>query len=257
MEISSRATTLSQHGENKRYNKAVAAHPYLKQLKFPIIMPVVGSSGSRKTSFLLSFLKDIQDSSKLYDIIVFYSGARDNNEMFEQFETKKTEVKIFNDFREDEFESFISELEKVNMKRKEEKKRMLQALVVFDDPLGLVGLRQGTARAPSVLDRLATTARHINLSMIILIQRYRLLSHVLRNSNLTQLVIMGVKKSEIEEIAMEHSYDLVDDSEFIDAYNDIRSRGDGQFLVVNYQVPKVFRLQENFIPIVDKLKQNK
>ena len=254
MEISKRATTLSQHLEDKRYKKAVEKHAYLEQIKPPFCAVVVGSSGSRKTSFALSLISDFQDA-KYFDIIVLYTSSKDNNELFEKFETKKTEVRSINDYEEPEFMKFINKIEEINMKRKEDNKKLLNVLIVFDDIVGLPGYRMGTTAKPSQVDRLACNCRHINISVISLVQRYKLLNQVVRSSNCSALILMGLKPSEIRQVAEEHAFDLVDEDEFVDIYNEIRGKGDNSFMVVDYKVPKVYRIQENFSPYVLSLKK--
>jgi hypothetical protein len=257
MEITSKATTLSQHGEDKRYQKAIAKHDYIKQIPLPCVMMIVGSSGSRKTSFMLTLLRDLQDSARYFDIILLYSGSMDTNEQFEVFGTKKTEVKVLNDFNESEFQKFISKIEEQNMKRKEERKKLINVGVIFDDPVSIPGLKMGTAQRPSAIDRLCTTCRHFNISLFYLIQRYRLMNMVMRGTNLSHLILLGIKSKELDQIAEEHSYELVDNDEFKEIYNDIRNDGDNNFMVVNYKVPKIKRMQQNFIPYIDIIKSKK
>lgn len=249
MDISKRATTLSQHGEDKRYAKAVKAHPYLEQLPMPTVTMVVGSSGSRKTSFMLSLLKDLQESSRYFDIIILYSGAKDNNEQYETFKKGKTEVKCLNDYNEAEFNTFIRTFESENMKRKEENRKMVNCAVIFDDPVGLPGWRMGTSLNPSSVDRLCTTCRHFNMSLFYLVQRYRLMNMVMRCTNLTALVLMALKPKELTQVAEEHSFDLCGEDDFEQIYHHIRKGGESDFMVVNYKVPKQFRIQHNFKPI--------
>lgn len=249
MDITTRAHTLSQYGEDKRYEKAVKAHPYLEQLKLPAVCMVVGSSGSRKTSFMLSLLRDLQESARYFDVIILYSGAKDNNEQYAAFETKKTQVKTYNVFNSVMFDEFIRKFEAENFERREKKKKMLTCAVIFDDPVGLPGWVPGTTRNPSSVDRLCTTCRHFNMSLFYLVQRYRLMNMVMRCTNLTALVLMGVKPKELSQIAEEHAYEMVDDDAFVEIYNHVRSQGDGHFLVVNYKVPKHLRMQHNFVPI--------
>jgi len=256
MEISTKATTLSQHGIDKRYQKAIQKHDYIKQIPLPCVMMIVGSSGSRKTSFMLTLLKDLQESSRYFDVILLYSGSMDTNEQFESFNTKKTEVKAINDFNDSEFQKFISEVEKINMQRKEDKRKLMNVAVIFDDPVSIPGLKMGTAQRPSAIDRLCTTCRHFNISLFYLIQRYRLMNMVMRGTNLTHLVLLGIKPKELDQIAEEHSYELVDNDEFKEIYNDIRNEGDNNFMVVNYKVGKINRMQQNFVPYVDVLNTN-
>ncbi len=77
---------------------------------------------------------------------------------------------------------------------------------------------------------------------------------VMRGTNLTHLVLLGIKPKELDQIAEEHSYELVDNDEFKEIYNDIRNDGDNNFMVVNYKVGKINRMQQNFVPYVDVLK---
>lgn len=72
---------------------------------------------------------------------------------------------------------------------------------------------------------------------------------VMRCTNLTALVLMALKPKELTQVAEEHSFDLCGEDDFEQIYHHIRKGGESDFMVVNYKVPKQFRIQHNFKPI--------
>jgi hypothetical protein len=61
--------------------------------------------------------------------------------------------------------------------------------------------------------------------------------------------VCGVNPTELDEVASEHSSEIVDPELFKDIYRGIRRKGWGNFLVVDYKKTHLDRYCHNFRPI--------
>lgn len=209
----------------------------------PFYSLIQGTVGSGKTSLLYSLLCNYQKIN-YFDVIYFYNRVSDSDEVWESFEKIKvkkvkgqkkevpiTVVQIFNDYDNDQLKKLIDNINEVQKERKEEGKRPLNILFVFDD-MAYSGITK-KASAPSSLDQLIINRRHYNASLIITSQTYKALSQNARSNNLTHLMLMRANKTDLELIAEDHcgEIEVVD---FINAYKHVKKNGKYDFFLVDY-----------------------
>jgi hypothetical protein len=243
MEVKAVATL--SDGIDKKYEKIQRRFPFMP--KPPYVMSVLGSCGSGKTSMITSMICKGGPYYNYFDIIVVYVMTKDSNELFECANSKKTKVYILNEFHEKDLSNFYIELERKQNLLRDSGEKLKNVLIIIDDFISDPRLISKTK--PNVLDKIITTYRHANVSMICVSQSYKFFSPNIRRINLTHLVICGVNPTELEDISEEHSSEIVDRDTFKNIYKQIRKMGWGNFMVVDYKKPLENRYCHNFRPI--------
>lgn len=114
-------------------------------------------------------------------------------------------------------------------------------LLVFDDCISSKILNSRAFK------QLVFNSRHVNISMIIISQSYYQLDKSIRLNNSHLILFENGNKKEIQSIYEENNSGL-SFNQFYDIYRDCVDIPFG-FLVVNYQNPKKYRLQNQFLQI--------
>jgi hypothetical protein len=243
MEVKSVATL--SDGVDKKYEKIKKKFPYMS--KPPFVMSVLGSCGSGKTSMITSMINKGGPFYNYFDLIIVFVMTQDSNVLFEEAATKKTKVYVLNEFKESDLKDFYEKLEAKQNRLRDEGERLKNVLIIIDDFISDPRLISKTK--PNILDKIITTYRHANVSLICVSQSYKFFSPNIRRINLTHLVVCGVNPTELDEVASEHSSEIVDPELFKDIYRGIRRKGWGNFLVVDYKKTHLDRYCHNFRPI--------
>lgn len=226
--------------------------PYLPKPSFSVL--VIGSVGSGKSSLLYSMLKDQQKGrTPQFDVLFIWNGAKDANKVFEDFETKKVKVDVFNKQDDEELNEIMDELENLNMERRRENKRPIQSLFVFDDMIQ-GGMRKAGGGG-NAYDKLIVQRRHIGASVITLSQNFKALPPNSRENNISQIIVMRANRSDLKHIAASHNAGCVEEDEFIRMQDAVKARGKYNFLVVDYQEPDINNIfKMNFTTPIGELK---
>ena len=115
---------LSGETEDKRIGKLdnrLFGHPFR--------MLIVASSGGGKSSFIYSLLKQKKMYGDFFDKILIWNGSPRYNEQYQALPN----TEVFNDYDEAEIKSIYDEIKALQKERKDNNKRYLRILFVFDD----------------------------------------------------------------------------------------------------------------------------
>jgi len=119
-------------------------------------------------------------------------------------------------------------------------------LILIDD-CGYTASLKGGGNGDGFISLLACNGRHINISVIINIQKYTQLSTTYRN-NLSGLVLFSTSQKEIEQVIADHNYNN-SPKDWIKAFRE-NTKEKHSFFVVNYSNDIENRyLDSNFQPI--------
>lgn len=161
----------------------------------------MGSTGSGKSSFIWSLLNNWM--TNYFDEVVIFTGTADSVATWEKL--KQRNVVVLNGYDDGVFREYLNDLEKEQLKRREEGKYERRVCVMFDDMVA-----DGISRAtrPTTLDRLCLTSRHLHVMTIIASQKFRgLISPALRN-NIHWLVLYRLPRAEMIAIGEEYGEPL-------------------------------------------------
>jgi hypothetical protein len=122
--------------------------------------------------------------------------------------------------------------------------------LIFDDysSKGLV-----VKSSVNIIDDIFCSGRNAGISIIITSQVYKHINRNCRMTNVTHLVIMGVNKKMLEEIADEHQSEFASTDDIVNIYKDIKSKDEYGHLIVDYTRPpkerfrtlnKVYRIED-------------
>lgn len=233
--------------------------------KPPYFFLIQGSVGSGKTSLLYSLLRNYQKIN-YFDIIYVYNRVKDSDKVWQSFEKYKivkkknkagkeeeeikyiTSVEIYNDYDNKQLKDLIDSIDEAQTMRRDEGKRPLNILFVFDD-MAYSGITK-RASAPSSLDQLIINRRHYNISIIITSQTYKALSMNARTNNLTHMILMKANKKDRELIAEDHNAGEVSTEDFLKMYENVKKSGKYDFLVVDYTDEQERRFKKNFEEVI-------
>lgn len=208
----------------------------------PFRMVIVASSGGGKSSFIYSILKQKKMYGNFFDKVIIWNGSPRYNDTFR----KLNNTEVFNDYDETEIKNLVDEIRQLQEARKNENKRYLRILFVFDD-YSSKGLTK--RNAINVVDDIFCSGRNAGISVIITSQVYKHINRNCRMTNVTHLVVMGVNQEMIKEIADEHQSEKATPDDVVDLYNKIRSEDNYGHLIVDYTKPMKNRyrtLNKNF-----------
>ena len=205
-------------------------------LGHPFRAVIVGASGGGKSSFLYSLINDPKMYSGFFDKILIWNGSPRYNDQFKKI--KNTEV--YNRFDEEEIKDIVSELRILQKERKEEGLRYYRILFVFDDYSSKGLVSKGSV---NIIDDIFCSGRNAGISIIITSQVYKHINRNCRMTNLTHLIVMGVNKPQIEEIAEEHQSEFATTDDIIRIYKDIRTKDPYGHLIVDYTRPSKERFR--------------
>lgn len=212
--------------------------------KLPCYLPpargliiIQGSAGSGKSSLLYSMVKQYQKHN-YYDIIIVYNRCSDSDFVWESFQTKKTDVQIFNKFDNQELLDIIENLDEEQQSRRRmspEKRKLLNVLFIFDDMIysGIC-----SSYKTSALDELVINRRHLNATIMITSQSYKALNQNIRTNNVSQMIVMRANVKDLENIAQEHNAGVCGIPEFVEMYNTCKDYGNYEYFVVDYRKPQ-------------------
>lgn len=205
-------------------------------IKPPFTMVITGSIGSGKSSLIWSLLNPKTGFYRgYYDYILVFNGSTDSNKVWVEASTEDNEIEVENSWDNDKFQSWLTKLEKDQMRLEEEGKQLQRVCVVFDD-----AVTKGISSRYKVgaLDDAVQRCRHLNLSIIIASQCYRQLNRSQRSLNTLAFIITKVNYMDLHAIAEEHA-GLIKPDTFIAMYRKVmkEKRKDlpYPYLVVNYQ----------------------
>lgn len=230
----------------------------LEQMKYRESLPphpanvcILGRCGSGKSCCLYSMLKNgyVTDKGKsIFDEMIVYLGTMDAAEAFKKLPCEN--IVVLHEFDPEAFSLYLDDLKKHQMERLDKNKPPLNVCIVFDD-FAAQSLNKGPAKGKaSPLEHLLITSRHeCNATIMYCSQLYKTsgFSTPLARNNMTQYIIYGMSKNEMEKIAEEHCGDMTKD-EFLDWYNDVM-RTKHNFIMINYKKPIEDRYTERFTKV--------
>jgi len=164
-------------------------------------------------------------------------------------------VEVFKRFDEDEIQNIVEEIRLLQAERKAQNLRYYRILFVFDDysSKGLV-----SRNSINIVDDVFCSGRNAGISIIITSQVYKHINRNCRMTNVTHLVVMGVNREMLNEIADEHQSELATPDDVINIYKDIRKKDPYGHLIVDYTKPpqerfrtlnKVYRIKDTNVEL--------
>jgi hypothetical protein len=222
----------------KKLDKRLFGHPFRSV--------IVASSGGGKSSFLYSLLNDKKMYKGFFDKTFIWNGSPRYNKQFERLPN----TEVINSFEPTEISDIVSELRTIQETRKSEGKRYLRILFVFDDfsSKGLVN-----RASVNIIDDVFCSGRNAGISIIITSQVYKHINRNCRMTNVTHLVVMGVNREMLNEIAEEHQSETATPDDIVNIYKMIRKENSYGHLIVDYTKPipdrfrtlnKIYRIED-------------
>lgn len=219
--------------------KKIKCHPLLPQPPFMMLMAAPRFSG--KTNLLIKSLVEDEIYCKKFDEIFIWSKSYHNDD-------KWRAIRLPDGYEEDHvFEQFdegrVSEIfEELKEKSKHETRHVL---MIFDDMMGEKIMQPNKMQT---LDRVASTGRHFDISVVVIFQKFKKFSPTVRD-NATNVIIFEQKNATaLEQIADEYKGSL-SFPHFMKIY-DVATSEPFNFLHINLQEPdrqKRFRKNWNTI----------
>lgn len=197
-----------------------------------------GSAGSGKSSLLYSMVKQYQKQN-YFDVIIVYNRCSDSDFVWEGFQTRKTDVSVFNRYDNQELLDIIENLDEVQqerrMKKPDSKQRLLNVLFIFDDMIysGIC-----SAYKKSAVDELVINRRHMNATVMITSQSYKALNQNIRTNNVSQMIVLRANAKDLMNIGEEHNAGVCNTDDFMEMYNHCKDFGNFEYLVVDYRKPQ-------------------
>jgi GTPase SAR1 family protein len=221
--------------KEKKLNKMIP-----KPLPFSWI--ILGAVGAGKSSMLYSMINNKNGWFKnFFDKITIWQSTVDSNATWENIPN----VEVLNEYSEENLECYYKTIQDQQQVLRDAKKKLHQYLFIFDD---MITRNIVSHHKTSVIDHIFQTNRHNNVSIIICSQKYKQLNKTTRADNLTGLFVLRVNKSEIEQVAEEHS-GLLDEKEFIKMYDKILEDNRG-YLFIDYKAPIKERFRDTINDII-------
>jgi hypothetical protein len=200
-------------------------NPLLPQA--PFMMGVIAPRKSGKTYMIVDLLRDKDKYKGYFDLIfVFSKSMQADSKWRRNLALPKTCV--FNEWKPDVAERIFNEA--VAVARENSLKNTPKVLLLFDD---LASEGTMTPFKQGVLEKIATTGRHFQVSCIFISQNIMRLSHTVRN-NLTNLAVFRIRNAQEYEKIMTENREGLNKDEFFQIYNSITSQP-YHFLHINNQ----------------------
>jgi hypothetical protein len=222
----------------ERLDKRLFGHPFRSVM--------VASSGGGKSSFLYTLISSPDMYKDFFDKILVWNGSPRYNDQFKKIKN----VEVYNKFDEEQIKNIVDEIRIIQKQRKDDGLRYYRFLLIFDDysSKGLVN-----KNSVNIIDDVFCSGRNAGISIIITSQVYKHINRNCRMTNVTHLVVMGVNKKMLEEIADEHQSEFASTDDIVNIYKHIKSADDYGHLIVDYTRPpkerfrtlnKVYRIED-------------
>ena len=205
-------------------------------------MCVLGAIGSGKSSYGYSLLNT--HYARYFDEVIVLCGTIDSKSSWESLNQKK--VVFMNEYDEKSFQDYLDQLEEDQEDRKKKGKFPVRVALVMDDVVfqNLSKNRVGT------IERLMMITRHLNVSIILMLQHSKQVSPAMRN-NIMYWVLFRLTQNDLEKVASEHG-NLLSKDQFINMYADCMKEGKHEFMIINYRKPMHERFSHRFTKIIDQ-----
>jgi len=218
--------TVAIPSETRATDKRLHKLKHYERLPNPCgdVILCMGSTGSGKSSFIWSLLNNWMKN--YFDEVVVITGTADSVTTWEKLNQRN--VVVLNGYDDAVFREYLNDLEKEQVKRRDEGKYERRVCVMFDDMVA-----DGISRAtkPTALDRLCLTSRHLHVMTIIASQKFRgLISPALRN-NIHWLVVYRLPKSELTAIGEEYGEPFTKE-EFVELAETVLNSRKHNYLVI-------------------------
>lgn len=184
---------------------------------------ISGRKGAGKSTLFMNLLQSKMAYKKRFDNIFLISPtARSDNKLKKLVSELDKDGKYFDTFSEELIENIVEQIKAENDENEE--KKHLHAIILDDCILDL------SKKRSSILNKLVITARHNNITLLVLTQKYNCLPTLIRaNADLISF-FNSLNKKEIETFRddINISPDL-----FKHVYNIACLNGDNSFIHVN------------------------
>ena len=142
----------------------------------------------------------------------------------------------------------MDQLEKDQLERQEKKKFPVRVAMVLDDVV-FEGFNKNRV---GYLEKLLMVTRHLNVSIIFMLQHSKMISAAMRNQ-IFYYVLMRVTTNDLEKIAEEHANHLTS-KDFKKLYNSVQKSGKHEFMIIDYKAPYDQRFRHRFTKIIGNSK---
>lgn len=215
----------------------------------PFRLAVVGKSFlSGKTTFVCNMLlrEKFYRNHYLGENIYIVSNNKVDKKLSILMEEMDIPNSNYMSFNEGKLMALYDILEEQFIEETEDGGKPFNKLIIIDD-VGYSGGLKGGGKDDGFVALLACNSRHINVSVIVNIQKYTQLSTTYRN-NLSGLVLFSTSQKEVEQVIADHNYNNMP-KEWVKAFRD-STKDRNSFFVVNYSNDIENRyLDSNFRPI--------
>ena len=218
-----------------------------KLFNLPFKLLINGKSQlSGKTTIILNlilrnaFYRDKFDGENIFIV----SNNKLDNKLKILMEQKDIPKANYMKYDEDELEILYDQLEDEFLEEVNEKKKISNRLIIFDDVAYSNSLKNKTA---GITAKIVMNGRHLCLSSLFSTQKFSLVSTNIR-TNLTGAILFNTSQKELELIADDFNY-LPKKAQFIQMFRDA-TQEKNSFLVVNFSNKgNEMYLDSNFEPI--------
>jgi len=219
--------------------KRFKCDPLLPQPPFLLLMSAPRFSG--KTNLLINLLIEKEMYCNKFDEIFIWSKSYHNDPKWKHisFDPEYEKTHVFDQYNETHAQQIFESIQKRSQKQH------VETLFIFDDMMGDEVMK---ALRVQMLDRIAATGRHFDVSAILIFQKFKKFSPIVRE-NATNVVIFEQKNSTaIEQIMDEYKGDM-DKKDFMRIYQ-IACGEPFQFLHINLQADQETRFRKNWDQII-------
>jgi hypothetical protein len=214
----------------------------------PFLLLMASPRYSGKTNLLINLLINKEMYCHKFDEVFIWSKSYHNDPKWSnvQFDEDYAKDHIFETYNEIKAQQLFQGIQERS------KSTHVETLFIFDDMMGDEILKAGKIQ---MLDRIAATGRHFDLSAIIIFQKFKKFSPTVRE-NATNVVVFEQKNSTaIEQLAEEYKGDMSKE-DFLRIYQ-IATKEPFTFLHINLQVPQSERFRKNWNHIIHLNKSEK
>ena len=209
-----------------REEKVVGAKLNEKLPAPPFMMGVVAPRKSGKTYTVVDLLKDKDKYCGYFDFIFIWSKSYDADSKWKNLNLPK--YCVFREWDAAHAERIFDTARECT--RRYKRADCPKVLFIWDDMASDGVMKPHTQ---GLLEKIATTGRHFNVSAIFITQAYMRLSHTVR-TNLTNLLVFRIRNAQEFAKISEENREALSKDEFFDIYNDVTSRPFA-FLHINNQ----------------------